>query len=87
MDCLGEKLVFHPNEDHIKLAKENIPQFRSQVYVEELEIERLRRLADNPNCPPGLKGEISRRIMEAELRLWQARESLAFLESLADGND
>lgn len=80
-------MPFQPTEDHIKLAKENIPQFRSQVHVEELEIERLRHMAEHPGCPAEIKPEINRRLAEAELRLWQARESLAFLENLKDGDD
>ena len=87
MDSLGEHVMFEPTPDHIRLAKENIPEFRSKLLVEELELERLRSLLNRPDCPEGLKAEFRQRIMETELRLWTARESLAFLESLADGDD
>ena len=79
--------MFQPTDDHLKLAKENIPEFRSKLVVEELELERLRSLIERHDCPDALKPEFRQRIMETELRLWTARESLAFLESLADGDE
>jgi hypothetical protein len=87
VDGIGGNVAFKPTEEHVKLAKENIPEFRSKITVEELELERLRRLYEDPACPPQLKAEFRQRMTESELRLWTARESLAFLESLTDGDD